>query len=396
MLKTKQFTPLLPSNPETSTGGVSMSNNDVLITTNSKSATVGTSNAQQANENSSSSLQATLPVQAKTKEFNTKMPKDNVEFRAAMEELESIATLLLRKMLKSSQKKTKSTILKVGNMEMVSLAILQASLSASCEDMVFKPIVPAPFEPGILINALPPLQLQDSSNSYNSNPNLFYNGLSDTGGNGKNDFVNDPFNPPQQSNQENEFEKEVFMPPIPLDVLNQPIQEEQYDNERTESILPSLLLKTDGIPSSERQKKPPDVLVKGQSQCAQETHYNPNTNSIVCGMKNCKAPSNLSNCNEDAGSNFKFTVDELVSIQDGYKSNGMLGPLSSTLLSSRNTLRPSDPRVDNLLLPIEATTHPPKTLLASDNCTQIILLDAQTNVQGFGTAVEVEHKTEID
>ncbi len=349
--------------------------------------TASVSNPLVATKKTSDSFRPTAQM-SDTQDFNATVLHATVlhatvlheECSTAMEPTDSEKKLLVAflKMI-SSPNKTKSPILKFGNRKIVFLATLKTYISSSSEKSSSKAFVPSPFEPGIPINTLQPSQLQDSS-SFGSSPNSFYGSSSDTGDIKQNDLENGVFDQPGQDARQ-DLESSVLWQ-IPYEDVCQPLKEEQYDSKLTDFVFPSFPLKTYISPNGERKKEPPDVRITDTPQFAQEKSYNPNSTLSVCCNYFYIPLYPPNDANSDVRPHFKFTVDELAGLQgDGYKSKGMLRPLSSIDMS-----RPSDPRVDSLLLPIEATTHPPRTFLASDNQTQTVVFET-TVIVGFGTVV---------
>ena len=293
---------------------------------------------------------------------------------------------LRKKVLDTAKNHTKnvSSSVLLSNGMMMSLTLLRMNTMA-LQKMTFSKanvIEPATY-------SFQPTQLQDMGDFGNS-PNLFKR--SNTGG-GNEQSKNESSN---LQDKKQDLENESLSYKGTDNFWCQSAEDVSFNKEQTNIVCPKFPVKESVRPEVDREKEPPDTVPMknsfyGQlsSHPFQETSYNPNYSTLALYPSKNFTPS-TQEVNYAPFNVYKKSPmpEELAGLAgDGYKSIGMLQPLSFVKLSI-----PHNPQVGNLLLPIEATTHPPTSIAM--NRTHTVLLESA--FLAFGTLVESQILSELD
>ncbi len=283
---------------------------------------------------------------------------------------------------KNHTKNVSSSVL-LSNGTMMSLTLLRTNTMAPQKNTFSKANVfmePATY-------SFQPTQLQDMGDFGNS-PNPFE--LSNTDG-GNEQSRNESSDLQEQRTQKNDLENENLSYKGTDNFLSEGVEDVSCNKGPTNLVCHNFPLKVSAPREVDRDKEPPDAVpMKDSFHCQlssscpfQEASYNPNLTLLVCSYKSKKFTPSTQEVNVPF--NFKKSPmpEELAGLPgDGYKSIGMLKPLSIVKLSELH-----NPQVGNLLLPIEAieaTIHPPTTI--ATNRTQTVLLNSIPFL-AFGTLV---------
>lgn len=295
---------------------------------------------------------------------------------------------LRKKVLDTAKNHTKnvSSSVLLSNGMMMSLTLLRMNTMAP-QKMTFSKanvIEPATY-------SFQPTQLQDMGDFSNS-PNPFERSNTD-GGNEQSRSKSS--NLQDQNTKKQDLKNESLSYKSTDNFLCQFAEDVSYSKEQTNILCPKFPVKVSVRPEVDREKEPPDTVPMKNSFYGQlsnhpfqETSFNPNSTLLLYASTNFTPSTQEVNYAPFNVYKKSPMPEELAGLAgDGYKSIGMLQPLSFVKLSI-----PHNPQVGNLLLPIEATTHPP-TSIAMNRTHSVLLKSA---FLAFGTLVESRILSELD